>query len=238
EPDWSSYIAHAQDGDRRAYQRLLEEITPYLPSLAARRMPNRSDVEDAVQDALLTIHAVRHTYDPSRPFGPWLVAIASRRVVDGLRRRGRTGARESPLDAEHETFAAPEANYHEAASEARAVGWLLFAALMLALLAVSHEVRPDLALRLRQPEFVAGIAASLATGVLAASASFLLSIPDRSRAWLLLPLPALLVWVSTIGYGCLINWVSLQPGSLPFGNEAGCFALLVLTGVPLSLAML
>ena len=121
---------------------------------------------------------------------------------------------------------------------ARAVGWLLFAALMLALLAVSHEVRPDLALRLRQPEFVAGIAASLATGVLAASASFLLSIPDRSRAWLLLPLPALLVWVSTIGYGCLINWVSLQPGSPPLGEEAGCFALLVLTGVPLSLAML
>ncbi|HEX9193148.1 MAG TPA: NrsF family protein, partial [Burkholderiales bacterium] len=121
---------------------------------------------------------------------------------------------------------------------ARAVGWLLFAALMLALLAVSHEVRPDLALRLRQPEFVIGIAASLATGVLAAIASFLLSIPDRSRGWLLLPVPALFVWVSTIGYGCLINWVSLQPGSLPFGDEAGCFALLVLTGVPLSLAML
>ena len=121
---------------------------------------------------------------------------------------------------------------------ARAVGWLLFAALMLALLAVSHDVRPDLALRLRQPEFVIGVAASLATGVLAAIASFLLSIPDRSRAWLLLPLPALFVWVSTLGYGCLINWVSLQPGSVPFGEEAGCFALLVLTGVPLSLAML
>jgi hypothetical protein len=121
---------------------------------------------------------------------------------------------------------------------ARAAGWLLFAALILALLAVSHEVRPDLALRLRQPEFVIGIAASLATGVLAAIASFLLSIPDRSRLWLFLPLPALFVWVATIGYGCLINWVSLQPGGLPLGDEAGCFALLVLTGVPLSLAML
>lgn len=121
---------------------------------------------------------------------------------------------------------------------ARAGGWLLFAALMIALLAVSHQVRPDLALRLRQPEFVIGIAASLATGVLAAIASFIASIPDRSRSWLLLPVPALFVWVSTIGYGCLINWVSVQPGSLPLGDEAGCFALLVLTGVPLSLAML
>ena len=120
---------------------------------------------------------------------------------------------------------------------ARAVGWLLFAALMLALLAISHEVRPDLALRLRQPEFAIGIAASLATGVLAAIASFTASIPDRSRRWLLLPLPALVLWVSTIGYGCLVNWISLSP-SLPLGDEAGCFALLVLTGVPLSLAML
>ena len=121
ELDWSICMARAQGGDRGAYRRLLEEITPYLRSLASRRVPNRSDVEDAVQDALLTLHAVRHTYDPSRPFGPWLVAIANRRVVDGLRRRGRTGARETPLDAEHETFAAPEANYHEAASEARAL---------------------------------------------------------------------------------------------------------------------
>ena len=121
ELDWSIYMAHAQGGDREAYRRLLEEITPYLRALAARRIQNRGDVEDAAQDALLTVHAVRHTYDPARPFGPWLVAIANRRIVDALRRRGRAGSREMPLDAEHETFAAPETNYHEAASEGRAL---------------------------------------------------------------------------------------------------------------------
>ena len=121
ELDWSIYMTHAQGGDREAYRRLLEEITPYLRSLAARRIQNRSDVEDAVQDALLTVHAVRHTYDPTRPFGPWLVAIAHRRIIDGLRRRGRAGSRETPLEAEHETFAALEANYHEVASEGRAL---------------------------------------------------------------------------------------------------------------------
>ena len=121
ELDWSIYMARAQGGDHEAYRRLLEEITPYLRALAARRIRNSGDVEDAVQDALLTVHAVRHTYDPARPFGPWLVAIANRRIIDGLRRRGRTGSRETPLEAEHETFAAPEANYHEAASEGRAL---------------------------------------------------------------------------------------------------------------------
>ena len=121
ELDWSIYMARAQAGDREAYRRLLEDVTPYLRSIAARHFQNSGDIEDTVQEVLLTVHAIRHAYDPARPFGPWLVAIANRRVVDGLRRQGRSRAREVALDAEHETFAAPEANYHEAASEARAL---------------------------------------------------------------------------------------------------------------------
>ena len=113
-------MARAQDGDRQAYRRLLEEIAPYVRSIAVRYV-HRGDLEDVVQDVLLTIHAVRQTYDPMRPFGPWLVAIARRRIIDGLRRRGRTSAREVPLDSEDETFAAPESNYHEAASQGRAL---------------------------------------------------------------------------------------------------------------------
>ncbi len=119
--DWSICMARAQQGDREAYRRLLEQLAPYLRFLAGRRMGRGSDVEDAVQDVLLTLHAVRHTYDPARPFGPWLVAIANRRIVDSLRRRGRSAASETPLEPEHETFASPEANLPEAAAEGRAL---------------------------------------------------------------------------------------------------------------------
>jgi RNA polymerase sigma-70 factor (ECF subfamily) len=59
------------------------------------------------------VHSIRRTYDPARPFGPWLVAIANRRFVDRLRRQGRLTAREAPLTAEHETFAEPQANLEE-----------------------------------------------------------------------------------------------------------------------------
>lgn len=121
---------------------------------------------------------------------------------------------------------------------ARAAGWLLFAALILALLAVSHGVRPDLGLRLQQPVFVIGIAASLATGILAALASFIISVPSRSRRWLLVPVPTLLVWLATVGYGCFTAWASIGPGGISLGETARCFATLVLVGAPLSLAML
>ncbi len=119
--DWSILMAHAQGGEQEAYLRLLEEITPYVRSLAARCHRDPGDIEDTVQDVLLTVHAVRHTYDLTRPFGPWLVAIANRRITDRLRAQGRSRARETALTAEHETFAAPEANYHESMSAARAL---------------------------------------------------------------------------------------------------------------------
>jgi len=109
--DWAILMAHAQVGDQNAYRRLLQEIAPYIRSLVVRSQRDGADIEDAVQDVLLTVHAVRHTYDPARPFGPWLVAIAYRRIADRLRRRGRTSARETTLTDEDETFAAPEANY-------------------------------------------------------------------------------------------------------------------------------
>ena len=120
---------------------------------------------------------------------------------------------------------------------ARATFWLSCAAVILVLLAVSHGARPDLAQRLQQPTFVVSILASLFTGILAAIASFLVSLPDRSRGWVLLPLPALVVWVSTIGYSCLTDWVEVNTSGLHMGEAARCFATLVLTSVPLSLLM-
>lgn len=105
--DWTILMARAQDGDRAAYLRLLREITPYLRSRARRWHKEAWDIEDTVQDILLTLHAVRHTYDPSRPFGPWLVGIADRRAIDRLRRLGRTSRRETELNLDHQALTAP-----------------------------------------------------------------------------------------------------------------------------------
>jgi len=102
--DWSRLMERAQDGDRQAYRALLEDMAPYLRALAARAFKEPSDVEDTVQDVLLSVHAIRHAYDPRRPFGPWLLAIANRRIIDRLRRQARAKIREVALAAEHEIF--------------------------------------------------------------------------------------------------------------------------------------
>ena len=120
----------------------------------------------------------------------------------------------------------------------RAGIWFALAVAVLGLLCVAHGVRPDLARRLQQPVFVVGMLGALSTAVLAALASFKLGVPGSSRRWLWLPLPALAVWVSTIGYGCLTDWVSMSPDGVRIGEAARCFATLLLTSLPLSLAML
>lgn len=119
----------------------------------------------------------------------------------------------------------------------RALFWLLLAALVFGLLAVGHGVRHDFAQRIAQPVFVVGLVASLATGALAAVAAFFLSLPDRSRAWGLLPVPALVVWVSTVSYGCLTHWVDMGPDGMRMGEAARCFATLIVTSLPLSLGL-
>lgn len=118
---WSRLMARAQDGDGAAYLCLLEELVPYLRSLAARWHRDHRDVEDTVQDALLTLHAIRHTYDPARPLTPWLAAIAYRRAMDRLRQQKRARARDSALKAECETFAEAPANILETKARERAL---------------------------------------------------------------------------------------------------------------------
>ena len=98
----AAMMAAAQAGDRRSYEALLRACTPVIGAVAMRQGLTGASVEDAIQDTLITIHQARHTYDPARPFLPWLRALARNRAIDARRRRGRTDAREihAPLAAE------------------------------------------------------------------------------------------------------------------------------------------
>jgi hypothetical protein len=120
----------------------------------------------------------------------------------------------------------------------RAALWIVMAGAVLALLAVGHGLRTDLPARLQQGVVVVSLSAMLVTGILAAIAAFKLGQPECSRWWCLLPAPALTVWVSTIGYGCLTDWVNIGPDGVRVGEAVRCFSTLLLTSLPLWAAML
>jgi hypothetical protein len=124
------------------------------------------------------------------------------------------------------------------APHVRAFGWLAFAAALLVMLAIHHGLRSDLDTQLGRAGFVVSIVASALTGVLAATAAFTVSVPGNSRQWMWLPVPALVVWLWTVSYGCLTHWVSIDPEGIALGTTARCFATMTLASVPLSLVLL
>ena len=77
----------SRGGHARAYQALLRLCAERLRGYFRRRLGAReADVEDLVQDTLMTIHRKQASYDSTMPFTPWLHGIARYRLMDFLRR--------------------------------------------------------------------------------------------------------------------------------------------------------
>ena len=107
---WSQLMVAAQGGDGAAYRQLLHEVAPFVRAFSRSRGLAQPQSDDLAQDVLLTVHRVRHTYDPARPFVPWLLAITQRRMIDLYRRDRRVRDNEQADPEQLATFAAPEAN--------------------------------------------------------------------------------------------------------------------------------
>jgi RNA polymerase sigma-70 factor (ECF subfamily) len=73
------------EGNQGDYAKFLEAITPLLRRMVGGRIA-MSDVEDVVQEILISIHKARHTYDGQRPIMPWVTAITRFRLSDHLRK--------------------------------------------------------------------------------------------------------------------------------------------------------
>jgi RNA polymerase sigma factor (sigma-70 family) len=90
-------MAMSQQGDKQAYGALLEACQRWLRGYYARRIAP-AQLDDLVQETLIALHTKRASWDSTRPFLPWLAAIARYRWVDHLRRLYR--ADETELDTD------------------------------------------------------------------------------------------------------------------------------------------
>ena len=80
----------AQAGDKAAYKQVLSESSEMIRGFLYARISNRQAADEIVQEALLAIHKARHTYDPRRPFIPWMMTLARYKYVDYLRKWEKT----------------------------------------------------------------------------------------------------------------------------------------------------
>jgi RNA polymerase sigma-70 factor (ECF subfamily) len=73
------------DGNQQAYAALLQCTARFLKPYLDRRLNAGSEVDDVLQEILISIHKARHTYDGNRPYKPWAYVIAKFRLQDHLR---------------------------------------------------------------------------------------------------------------------------------------------------------
>lgn len=103
EAELGRLMVAAQSGDRGLYEILLHRVTALAQGYVRRRVGDVPWGEDVVQECLIALHRARHTYDPARPFAPWLYAIVQNRLVDALRLQRRRLLRElQAIEGSHE----------------------------------------------------------------------------------------------------------------------------------------
>ncbi len=104
--EWDNWMQAALTGDKAAYNNLLTHVKQWLHAYYSKRI-GPEHIDDLVQETLMTVHTKRHTYDPTKPFGPWLSAVAKYRWIDFLR------ASKSNLSVELDEETLPGSSNHE-----------------------------------------------------------------------------------------------------------------------------
>jgi len=114
------------------------------------------------------------------------------------------------------------------------IGFVVAAGLVLSLIADRAAFMHRLMI---SPDMWMAMLGSTLTAILAAIAAFKLSMPDGPKAWALLPLPAVILWIAASGLGCLRNYVLPGTHVAPMDETMECLVIIVALPVPLSLLM-
>jgi RNA polymerase sigma-70 factor (ECF subfamily) len=117
----SQWLARARAGDGEAFGELSEHYRPDVQRLCRRLLGSDAEAEDVCQESLARAHAALASYDASRPFRTWLLAIAAHRAIDALRRRRREARLfdSEPIDAHAVSDPGPSPLQHGLSAELR-----------------------------------------------------------------------------------------------------------------------
>ena len=79
-------VLRVRQGDSAAYRQLLLHTGELLRPLLSRAFRHNADQDDVLQEILISVHKALLTYDPTRPYRPWVMAIARFRLNDHWRK--------------------------------------------------------------------------------------------------------------------------------------------------------
>jgi RNA polymerase sigma-70 factor (ECF subfamily) len=80
-------VARVQRGDSGAFDLLARRYAKRAFAVANRLLQNPADAEDVVQDAFIAAIRGIDSFEPGRPFAPWLMRIVLNKALTALRSR-------------------------------------------------------------------------------------------------------------------------------------------------------
>jgi len=89
DPPDGDLARRVQNGDRDAFEILARRYLRPIHAVAASFLRERADVEDAAQETFLKALRAIGSFDPNRPFAPWLYQIARNVARNRLAERKR-----------------------------------------------------------------------------------------------------------------------------------------------------
>ncbi|MBL9149000.1 MAG: RNA polymerase sigma factor [Phycisphaerae bacterium] len=89
DPTDETLLVQSREGDRRAFQTLVERYREDLLRFLFRFLGSRAAADDVFQETFLQVHLAADTFDADRRFRPWLFAIAANKARDHHRRQRR-----------------------------------------------------------------------------------------------------------------------------------------------------
>jgi hypothetical protein len=119
----------------------------------------------------------------------------------------------------------------------RAGAMIVIATALIAVLAAMRGMRVDFAAQMHDPAFMVQIAGAWLTGAAATLAAFEISLPDRSARWSILPLPAILLWLTGFAVGCLGHWIAIPPDAPVMEDSRRCLQTIGMASLPLAIVL-
>ena len=89
-PSWTEVaelVQRAQEGDRDAFGRLVEQFQPTVQAIALRRLGNASEAMELTQEVFLHILRRIHQLREPERFAGWLRQVAVRMAINRATRR-------------------------------------------------------------------------------------------------------------------------------------------------------
>ncbi|MFC0213748.1 RNA polymerase sigma factor SigW [Paenibacillus chartarius] len=77
----------ARNGDRSAFEELVQLYKDKIYHLAYRMLGNRQEAEDAVQETFLRVYLNLNRYDETQKFSTWIFRIGTNLCIDRLRKK-------------------------------------------------------------------------------------------------------------------------------------------------------